>query len=77
MIEEKRSIKGYEEQYDITRSGRIIVKKTNQARHKKGNEYGYAYVHLHKNGTRVLYRTFEIWKQAFPDADISEYKGVK
>ncbi|BCC60829.1 3-ketosteroid-delta-1-dehydrogenase [Bacillus pacificus] len=63
MIEEKRSIKGYEEQYDITRSGRIIIKKTNQVRHKKGN--------------RTLCRTFEIWKQAFPDADISEYKGLK
>ncbi|PFN68718.1 3-ketosteroid-delta-1-dehydrogenase [Bacillus cereus] len=77
MIEEKRSIKGYEEQYDVTRSGRIIIKKTNQVRYKKGDEYGYAQVHLHKNGNRTLCRTFEIWKQAFPDADISEYKGVK
>ncbi|NNU90271.1 3-ketosteroid-delta-1-dehydrogenase [Anoxybacillus sp. CHMUD] len=77
MEEERRSIKGYEELYDITRSGRIIIKRNNRVRHREGNEYGYVNVHLHKNGTRKLYKTFELWKEAFPDADISEYKGMK
>lgn len=27
MVEERRSVTGYEEQYDVTRSGRIIIKK--------------------------------------------------
>ncbi|PEJ30950.1 3-ketosteroid-delta-1-dehydrogenase [Bacillus pseudomycoides] len=77
MVEERRSVTGYEEQYDITRSGRIIIKKNNQVRHKKGDEYGYKYVHLHKKGTRELCKTFDVWREAFHDADISEYKGIK
>lgn len=47
----------------ISRGLAGLLSKTNQVRHKKGN--------------RTLCRTFEIWKQAFPDADISEYKGLK
>ncbi|PFX87310.1 3-ketosteroid-delta-1-dehydrogenase [Bacillus toyonensis] len=77
LVEERRSVKGYEEQYDITRSGRIISKKNNQFRHKKGDEYGYKHVHLHKNGTRKLCKTFDVWRDVFRDADISEYKGIK
>ncbi|RSD27629.1 3-ketosteroid-delta-1-dehydrogenase [Mesobacillus subterraneus] len=77
MEEERRSIQGYEELYDITRSGKIIIKKNNRARHREGNEYGYANVHLNKNGGRTLYKTFDIWKKAFPDANVSEYKGKK
>lgn len=75
MEEERRGIKGYEELYDITRSGRIIIKRNNQVRHKEGDEYGYKYVHLHNKGERKLYKTFELWKAAYPDADISEYKN--
>jgi hypothetical protein len=75
--EEKRSIIGYEELYHMTRSGRIIIKRNNRARHREGNEYGYANVHLNKNGVRTLYKTLELWKTAFPDADLSEYKGMK
>jgi hypothetical protein len=77
MNEERRSIKGYEEQYDITRSGRIMSKRNNRVRHREGDEYGYVYVHLSKNGVRTLYRTFELWKIAYPDVNIDEYKGMK
>jgi hypothetical protein len=75
MEEERRSIKGFEELYDITRSGRIIIKRNNRARHRKGNEYGYANVHLHKKGERELFKTFVLWKNAFDEAEINEYKG--
>jgi hypothetical protein len=43
-----------EELYDITSSGRIIIKRNNMARHREGNEFGYANVHLNKNGVRSL-----------------------
>ena len=33
MVEERRSVTGYEEQYDVTRSGRIIIKKITQLSH--------------------------------------------
>ena len=74
MLEERRGIRGYEDLYDITRSGRIFIKKNNRARHRSGDEYGYTYVHLYKNGVRTLFKTFDLWKDTFPE-DISEYKG--
>ncbi|MHC0037896.1 3-ketosteroid-delta-1-dehydrogenase [Pseudoneobacillus sp. C159] len=82
-MEERRSIKvnGYGDKYgdlyDITRSGRIIIKRNNRVRHRNGDEYGYANVHLTKNGERMLFKTFEIWKATFHDADLNEYKGQK
>jgi hypothetical protein len=83
MEEERRSVKVqgygdmYGDKYDITKSGRIIINKNNRARHRSGNEYGYANVHLHKDGERRLFKTFDIWKATFSDADESEYKGMK
>lgn len=46
-------------------------------RHRSGNEYGYANVHLNKNGERELCKTFLLWKQAFEGVDPSEYKGMQ
>ncbi|ANC77201.1 3-ketosteroid-delta-1-dehydrogenase [Fictibacillus phosphorivorans] len=78
VSEIRRSITGYEEQYDITSTGRIIIKRTNRARHSKGNEYGYKYVHLIKNGERKLYNTFELWHREFGKYyNESQYKGLK
>ncbi|WP_138224526.1 NUMOD4 domain-containing protein [Paenibacillus algicola] len=77
MEEERRSIKGYEGIYDITRSGRIIIVKNNRVRHRSGNEYGYVNVHLRKNGERKLYKTFELWQKSFAEIDPSEYKGMQ
>ncbi|RAP74368.1 NUMOD4 domain-containing protein [Paenibacillus montanisoli] len=76
MNEERRAIEGYEEVYEITRSGRIISKRNNRVRHREGNEYGYEKVHLHHKGDRKLFRTFNLWEKVFPDADKSEYKGM-
>lgn len=76
MTEERRSIKGYEGIYDITRSGRIISIRNNRVRHRSGNEYGYANIHLHKNGGRKLCKTFQLWKFAFDEINPSEYKGL-
>ncbi|WP_342480384.1 NUMOD4 domain-containing protein [Paenibacillus sp. FSL L8-0340] len=78
MEEERKDVEGYEEIYEITRSGRIISIKTGKARHRNGDAYGYANVHLHKNGDRELAKTFELWKHAaFPEASQAEYKGRK
>ncbi|MFD2610831.1 NUMOD4 domain-containing protein [Paenibacillus gansuensis] len=76
MIEERRSIKGYEGIYDITRSGRIISVRNNRVRHRSGNEYGFANVHLNKNGERRLCKTFQLWKESFSDIDPNVYKGM-
>lgn len=77
MDEEVRGIKGYEDIYDMTRSGRIIIKKTGKARQSYGSEYGYVNVHLHKNGERELRKTFDLWKCAFPDVPEHDYKGMR
>lgn len=77
MEEERRSVSGYEELYDITRSGRVLIKRNNRVRHRNGDEYGFVNVHLNKNGNRTLFKTFDLWRRAFPDADLSEYKGLK
>jgi hypothetical protein len=76
LKEESKGIKGYEEIYDITRSGRIVVKRNNSVRHRNGDEYGYTYVDLHKYGDRKRSKTFDLWKEVWlPVADINEYKG--
>jgi hypothetical protein len=77
MNEKTRSIKDFEEQYFITESGRIIRKKNNKVRHRSGNEYGYANVHLHKNGIRELHKTYNLWRKAFPELSETVYKGLK
>jgi uncharacterized Ntn-hydrolase superfamily protein len=77
MIEEKRNLKGYEEQYYITKSGRIISKRNNKVRHRSGDEYGYLNVHLHKNGIRELHKTYELWRKTFPELSEKVYKGLK
>ncbi|MED0962178.1 3-ketosteroid-delta-1-dehydrogenase [Bacillus cereus] len=77
MVEEKRSIKNYEEIYEMTRSGKIIAKRNGREKVKKGDPYGYKHVHLCKEGERKLYNTFELWKSTFKDASESEFKGTK
>jgi hypothetical protein len=78
MNEIRRSLTGYEEIYDITNTGRIIIKRNNKARHRKGNEFGFKYVHLMKNGNRELFKTFELWKREFgKDHNENEYIGMK
>lgn len=79
MNEERKSVKakGYEQLYDVSRSGRIINKKTNIAK-KYGNEYGFANVHLYKDGKRELFKTYDLWKEVYGEVALeSEYKGMK
>lgn len=75
MNEESRPIPGYEGIYEMTCSGRIISKRTNCYRHRNGDEYGFEKVHLNKNGERILFRTFDLWKKTFPEINPKEYKG--
>lgn len=80
MDEERKSVraKGYEHLYDVSRSGRIINKKTNIVKKLYGNEYGFVNVHLCKNGERELFKTFDLWEDVYGEvASKSEYKGMK
>lgn len=80
MNEERKSVKakGYEHLYDVSRSGRIINKKTNIVKKLYGNEYGFENVHLFKNGKRELFKTFELWEEVYGEVALeSEYKGMK
>ncbi|WP_336770027.1 3-ketosteroid-delta-1-dehydrogenase [Bacillus bombysepticus] len=77
MAEERRSIKNYEDIYEMTRSGKIIAKRNGNEKVKKGDPYGFKRVHLYKNGDRNLFNTFELWKETFKEADESEFQGTK
>ncbi|GKU84052.1 3-ketosteroid-delta-1-dehydrogenase [Niallia taxi] len=80
MSEEKRDItaKGFEGLYEVTRSGMIMNKKTSNIKVFDGNPYNFKNVHLYKEGKRTLFRTYDLWKDAFgEDAAESEYKGLK
>lgn len=70
--------KSYAHLYMISLSGRIIAKKNGYVRVAKGSPYNFTYVHLCKNGKRELFKTFDLWKDAFGhDYDESNYKGLK
>ena len=70
--------KGFEDLYYVTQSGRIITKKNGYVRVAEGDPYNFARVHLYKNGERELFKTFELWKEAFGhDFATSEYKGIR
>jgi hypothetical protein len=80
MYEERRDVlaKGYEDLYQVTRSGRIINKKTSRVKVFEDNPYNFANVHLYKNGKRELFKTYDLWKEAFgEDVNHSEYSGLK
>ncbi|HZH59924.1 MAG TPA: 3-ketosteroid-delta-1-dehydrogenase [Metabacillus sp.] len=80
MNEERRSVKvyGYEHLYDVSKSGRIIAKKTNHVKVFNGNAYNFKNVHLYRDGKRELFRTYDLWKETFgEDTPSSEFKGLK
>lgn len=79
MSEERRSVKisGYEHLYDVTQSGKIINKKTNHVKVFNNDPYNFKNVHLYKNGERELFKTYDIWRGTFSNANESEYKGLK
>ncbi|MFJ8513778.1 NUMOD4 domain-containing protein [Lysinibacillus xylanilyticus] len=74
--EERRAISGYEGLYDVTASGRIITVRENRPLARCNDEYGFHIVRLTKEGTASSHNVFEIWKQAFPELEQTNFKGA-
>jgi hypothetical protein len=76
LDEQSRAIAGYEELYEITESGRIITVRENRALARCNDEYGFHIVRLTKEGTASNHNVFELWKQAFPELEQTNFKGA-
>jgi hypothetical protein len=76
MLEESKRVKGYEDFYEITRSGRIISLRQQRPLTRCGDEYGFHIVKLTKAGSSKNHNVFDLWKQAFPELCHSEFKGA-
>ncbi|MGE7673422.1 NUMOD4 domain-containing protein [Lysinibacillus sp. NPDC094403] len=74
--EERRAISGYEGIYDVTSSGRIITVRENRPLARCNDEYGFHIVRLTKEGTASSHNVFEIWKQAYPELEQTNFKGA-
>ncbi|UPW82623.1 NUMOD4 domain-containing protein [Lysinibacillus sp. Ag94] len=74
--EERRAISGYEGLYDITASGRIITVRENRPLARCNDEYGFHIVRLTKEGTASSHNVFELWKQAYPELEQTNFKGA-
>ncbi|MFB7158035.1 3-ketosteroid-delta-1-dehydrogenase [Lysinibacillus sp. NPDC056232] len=74
--EERRAISGYEGLYDVTASGRIINVRVNRPLARCNDEYGFHIVRLTKEGTASSHNVFELWKQAFPELEQTNFKGA-
>lgn len=74
--EERRAISGYEGLYDVTASGRIITVRENRPLARCNDEYGFHIVRLTKEGTASSHNVFELWKQAFPELEQTNFKGA-
>lgn len=74
--EETRAISGYEGLYEITASGRIINMRVNRPLARCNDEYGFHIVRLTKEGTASSHNVFELWKQAYPELEQTNFKGA-
>ncbi len=74
--EERRAISGYEGLYDVTASGRIITVRENRPLARCNDEYGFHIVRLTKEGSASSHNVFELWKQAFPELEQTNFKGA-
>jgi len=74
--EEKRAISGYEGLYEVTASGRIINMRVNRPLARCNDEYGFHIVRLTKEGTASSHNVFELWKQAYPELEQTNFKGA-
>ncbi|WP_077618360.1 NUMOD4 domain-containing protein [Bacillus sinesaloumensis] len=75
--EERKPIIGYENLYEITRSGKIFSVKRKRTMKRRGDEYGFHVVKLSKEGKATNHNVFELWQKHFPDISESEYRGAK
>ena len=76
MQEERRFIKGYEDLYEITSTGRIITLREQRPLTRCNDEYGFHIVKLSINGVSTNHNVFEIWQQAFPELKDINFKGA-
>ncbi|MGE7953210.1 3-ketosteroid-delta-1-dehydrogenase [Lysinibacillus xylanilyticus] len=74
--EERRAISGYEDLYDVTASGRIITVRENRPLARCNDEYGFHIVRLTKDGSASSHNVFELWKQAYPELEQTNFKGA-
>ncbi|KOP78107.1 3-ketosteroid-delta-1-dehydrogenase [Lysinibacillus sp. FJAT-14745] len=74
--EERRAISSYEGLYDVTASGRIITVRENRPLARCNDEYGFHIVRLTKEGTASSHNVFELWKQAYPELEQTNFKGA-
>ncbi|MGE7942293.1 3-ketosteroid-delta-1-dehydrogenase [Lysinibacillus xylanilyticus] len=74
--EERRAISGYEDLYDVTASGRIITVRENRPLTRCNDEYGFHIVRLTKDGSASSHNVFELWKQAYPELEQTNFKGA-
>ncbi|MFJ6210171.1 NUMOD4 domain-containing protein [Lysinibacillus sp. NPDC092081] len=74
--EERRAISGYDGLYDVTASGRIITVRENRPLARCNDEYGFHIVRLTKEGTASSHNVFELWKQAYPELEQTNFKGA-
>ena len=76
LDEASRAIAGYEGLYEITESGRIITVRENRPLARCNDEYGFHIVRLTKDGSASNHNVFELWKQAFPELEQTNFKGA-
>lgn len=74
--EERRAISGYEGLYDVTASGRIVTVRENRPLTRCNDEYGFHIVRLTKDGSASSHNVFELWKQAYPELEQTNFKGA-
>ncbi|EON74270.1 NUMOD4 domain-containing protein [Lysinibacillus sphaericus] len=76
LREDKRVVSGFEGLYEITASGRIITVRENRPLARCNDEYGFHIVRLTKDGVASNHNVFELWKQAYPELEQTNFKGA-
>ncbi|WP_440051417.1 3-ketosteroid-delta-1-dehydrogenase [Lysinibacillus sphaericus] len=76
LYEDKRAVAGFDGLYEITASGRIITVRENRPLARCNDEYGFHIVRLTKDGAASNHNVFELWKQAFPELEQTNFKGA-
>lgn len=75
-MEQRRVIKGYEEIYKITSTGRIYTHKYERFLARCGDEYGFHIVSLSDhNRIRKNWNVFKLWQETFPELPKEQFKG--
>lgn len=75
--ENSKPIRNFEGFYEITESGRIISLRARRPLARCKDEYGFHIVRLYNsNGVHTNCNVFDLWKEAYPERDHSDFKGA-